>query len=235
MKRTLPLAAALAALAAAPPAARAEKSHCDEHSQAAASAAGSDPAAGSAAAEPAAAEAPAPSRGAAISFPDAPLLDQRGNAVKLATGAIGDRIVVMDFVFTTCTTICPLLSGIMAGVQDGLGADEADVALLSVTVDPARDTPARLEAYAKKWHAGPRWTFLTGERDAVKRVLEAAGAYTANFSAHPPMVLVGDGRTGRWVRLNGFPKRTQVLAEVKALRDARAAAVRTAQAGGTNP
>lgn len=167
---------------------------------------------------------------AEIRFPDASLVDQGGRAARLLSDVVRDRIVVMDFVFTTCTTVCPLLSGIMTGVQQGLG-DAEDVALVSVTVDPARDTPARLEAYARRWRAGSRWTFLTGEREAVKGVLQAAGAYTADFTAHPPMVLVGDGRSGKWVRLNGFPKRAQVLAEVAVLRERRAATA----AGGPAP
>lgn len=200
-----PLALALAALALAPPAARAKDCGCDPPKPPAA----------------AVEQAPPPASTVAIAFPDEPLLDQRGDEVRLLSEVIGDRIAVVDFVFTSCTTICPLLSGIMARVQDGLG-DAADVALVSVTVDPARDTPRRLAAYAERWHAGPRWTFLTGEADAVRRVLEPAGAYTADFTAHPPMFLVGDGRSGAWVRLNGFPKRAQVLAAVAALRERRA-------------
>lgn len=210
MRITLALTAA--ALVLAPPAARAAKD-C-----------GCEPAAKHAEAAPP--DAPA---AAAIAFPDEALVDQHGATARLLSDVIGDRIAVVDFIFTTCTTICPLLSGIMARVQEGVG-DAADVALVSVTVDPARDTPQRLAAYAKKWDAGPRWTFLTGEKEAVRRVLEPAGAYTADFTAHPPMFLVGDGRSGTWVRLNGFPQRAQVLAAVEALREKRRKL--TASAGG---
>lgn len=159
---------------------------------------------------------------ASVRFPDEPLLDQRAAPVRLVTDVIGDRLVVMSFVFTTCTTVCPLLSGIMTGVQDKLGdAYGKEVILVSVTVDPARDTPARLAAYAERWRARAGWTWLTGERDAVVRVLRAAGAYTPSFADHPPMILVGDGRTGRWVRLNGFPSHDRILAAVEDLRHAR--------------
>lgn len=198
-----PLALTLAAALAAPPAAAGAATDCGcDHAPAL-----------KATAAPAAATL-------AIAFPDEPLVDHRGTPVRLLTDVVGDRIAVVSFVFTTCTTVCPLLSGIMARVQEGLG-DADDVALVSLTVDPARDTPRRLAAYAEKWQAGPRWSFLTGERDAIRRVLEPAGAYTADFAAHPPMILVGDGRSGGWVRLNGFPQRAQVLAAVEALRDGR--------------
>lgn len=217
----IPVAAALAALLAAPAAAGGKNDRC-EH-----------PREKEAAENPPAAPAPA-AAATQIRFPDEALYDQDGRPVKLVSDVVGDRLVVMDFVFTSCTTICPLLSGIMSGVQEGLGDEGGDVSLVSVTVDPARDTPARLKAYAQKWKAKPGWTFLTGERDAVKRVLEAAGAYTADFTAHPPMVLVGDGKSGKWTRLNGFPKRTQVLAELSALRQRRAASA-TAEKGGPQP
>lgn len=182
-----------------------------------------DPHAAHRAAAAAAETAPAPAGAATeIRFPDEKLLDQRGESRALASDVLSDRIVVLDFIFTSCTTVCPVLSGIMSGVQQGLGAAAKDVSLVSLSIDPARDTPPRLEAYARRWNAKPGWTFLTGEREAVKRVLEAAGAYSADFTAHAPMVLVGDARTGKWVRLNGFPKRAQVLATVEALRAQRA-------------
>lgn len=242
----LPLSVFLAALVTAAPARAAEEKDCgcdhgktqtaqvgEEGHEGHAGMAGHEDHAGMAGHEAhlAAAKA-APSAGAAakIQFPDEVLLDQDGKSRKLVSDVLGDRIVVMDFIFTTCTTVCPLLSGIMTGVQGGLG-DAEDVALVSVTVDPGRDTPERLHAYAAKWHAKPGWTFLTGEREHVKRVLEAAGAYTTDFTAHPPMVLVGDGRTGQWVRLNGFPKRAQVLAEVNALRQRREAVSAAAKGG----
>jgi cytochrome oxidase Cu insertion factor (SCO1/SenC/PrrC family) len=103
------------------------------------------------------------------------------------------------------------------------------VFLFSVSVDPVRDTPPKLLAYAKKWKAKPGWTFLTGPKSDVDAVLKGLGAYTPNFWDHPPMFLVGDGKAGRWVRLNGFPDPDQVLKQVDQLAAARA---RTASAGG---
>lgn len=182
-----------------------------------------DPHAAHRAAAAAAAAAPAPAGAAAqIRFPDEALLDQSGKERRFVSDVLSDHIVVLDFIFTTCTTVCPVLSGIMSGVQQGLGEGARDVSLVSLTIDPARDTPPRLQAYAQRWNAKAGWTFLTGKLEAVNRVLDAAGAYSADFTAHAPMVLVGDARTGKWVRLNGFPKRAQVLATIDALRAQRA-------------
>ncbi len=98
-----------------------------------------------------------------------------------------------------------------------------DVLMVSVTLDPARDTPAKLKAYAKRWKAGPGWVWLTGSKDVVEKVLRGMGAYTPNFTDHPPMVLVGDARTGSWTRYNGFPDTTLILARVDEIGASRGA------------
>ena len=74
------------------------------------------------------------------------VLDQDGREMEFVTDAIGDHIVVMDFVYTTCTTICPVLSALFSQVQTKLGSDVVgnDVRLISMSVDPIRDTPQRL-------------------------------------------------------------------------------------------
>lgn len=174
-----------------------------------------------------------PRPGAArVILEDAPLVDQDGAPVRFRADAIGDDVVVVDFVFTTCTTVCPALSALFTRVQERLGDRLGDgVRLLSVSLDPAHDTPPRLKAYAARHKAGPHWTWLTGKQPDVERVLKGLGAYTASFSAHSPMVLVGDGRTGEFTRLNGFPAPDRVAAEVERLL-ARRAAVATK---GTTP
>lgn len=149
-------------------------------------------------------------------------MDQDGAPVRLGSEVIGDKLVVMDFVFTTCTTVCPVLSAIFSRVQERLGDRLGkEVRLVSVSVDPTRDTPARLKAYATSHRAKPGWTWLTGSQENVKQVLEGLGAYTPAKANHAPMVLVGDPRTGKWVRLNGFPSEEQILAKVDELAAAR--------------
>ena len=163
------------------------------------------------------AEAPAPSVAAArVEVPDVDLVDQDGQAVRVRSLLQAGKPVVVSFIFTTCTTICPMLSTIVARVQTNLG-DRAgrEVSLVSISVDPGRDTPARLKAYAARHRSGPGWTWLTGGLGAVEQVLRGMGAYTSSFVDHPPMVLVGDG-AGAWTRLNGFPSQAAIVAQVDA-------------------
>lgn len=159
---------------------------------------------------------------AGVTLADEPLLDQDGRAVRLADDVVGDRIVVVDFIFTTCTTVCPILSAKLARLQARLGDRlEREVRLVSVTIDPARDTPVRLKAFAARFGARPGWTWLTGEVAAVERVLKGLGGYSARPSNHAPLVLVGDGRTGRWSRFNGYPDPAVLEAHIDELTAAR--------------
>jgi len=150
------------------------------------------------------------------------LVNQDGESVKFPSAVLGDHIVVMDFIYTTCTTVCPVLSTIQSQVQKQLGDRlGSEVLLISTSVDPTRDTPERLKAWSQRYHARPGWTFLTGEKSAVDKVLQGLGAYTPNFEDHPSMFLVGDTRSGQWKRFFGFPGPAQVLAAVDEFAEAR--------------
>jgi protein SCO1/2 len=165
-----------------------------------------------------------PAESVDVDIRDRVLVNQYGDDVKFATDVIGDNIVVMDFVYTTCTTICPVLSALFSQVQTKLGDSVgSEVRLVSVSVDPIRDTPQRLKAYSEKHHAGEGWFWITGVKPAVDDVLTGLGAYTTNFEDHPTMVLVGDGRTGEWKRLFGFPNPDRIVQIVNDLRDQRKA------------
>lgn len=175
---------------------------------------------------PAAADAKRP-EDVSVRFADVMLLDQDSRARRLRTDVIGDRIVVMDFVYTTCTTVCPVVSAIMGEVQYKLGARVGrDVALVSLTVDPVRDTPARLRDYARSRGAGAGWSWLTGSATAVNDTLKGLGTWTPNFEDHPVVMMVGDGRSGKWMRFYGFADPAALVAQVESLIAARGAASR---------
>jgi protein SCO1/2 len=161
---------------------------------------------------------------AILEIRDADLVTQDGETKSLLTDVIGDRIVVVDFIYTTCTTVCPVLSAVLMQVQGQLGDRlGAEVVLVSVSVDPQRDTPARLKDYAGKLRAQDGWTWLTGDKLAVDEVLKDFGAYTPNFEDHPAMVLVGDGTTGQWSRFLGFPGANHIVDKINEFAAARSA------------
>lgn len=164
-----------------------------------------------------------PPKSVKVNLADTPLLNQDGTAVRLQSDVMAGRVVVVDFIYTTCTTICPIFTATMSSLQDKLAdVSTRDVRLITVTVDPLRDTPPRLKAYAGKHHAKfDSWTFLTGTRTNVDTVNKAFGTYTANIDDHPPMVMVGDTANGQWTRFFGFPAAGDLEARVRQLLAAR--------------
>lgn len=165
------------------------------------------------------AKAPTP---ADVKFVDTQLVDQNGRKVKLKSDVFGDRLVVLDFAYTNCTTICPVLTSLLVKVQDELGPRLGkEVSLVTITVDPARDTAPRLREYAAKHGVKPGWFWLTGQTGTVNEALKGFGAYAVNFEDHPPMVLVGDPKTNQWTRFFGFSDPKTILAKVDELAHAR--------------
>lgn len=157
-----------------------------------------------------------------VQYDDAVLTDQFGKPRKLASEVFGGRIVVLDFAYTTCTTICPVLTALLTKVQSQLGDRLGkEVALVTITVDPARDTPARLREYSAKHGAKAEWVWLSGPTGTVNEVLRGFGAYAPNFEDHPPQVLVGDSQSGQWTRFFGFADPQSIMAKVDELAHAR--------------
>ena len=96
-----------------------------------------------------------------VKYADTALLDQSGRQVRLGSDVFGDKLVVIDFAYTSCTTVCPVLTALLAQVQTQLGERLGkEVQLVTITVDPARDTPARLTEYAAKHGVKPGWTLF---------------------------------------------------------------------------
>jgi len=95
------------------------------------------------------------------------LTDQDGSP--FGSRELEGKVWVASFVFTRCTTVCPAVTATMARIQDRTRNLEPAFHLVSFSVDPAFDTPARLAAYARAHRASPRlWTFLTGPEQAVE-------------------------------------------------------------------
>src|SRR5262249_40259116 len=94
--------------------------------------------------------------------PDVRLVDMTGAEVRLVSALTYAGPILLQFIFTTCPTICPVLSGTWAAAQDTFGAELERIRMLSISIDPEHDTPARLQEYAQRFKAKPQWRFLTG-------------------------------------------------------------------------
>ena len=144
-----------------------------------------------------------------MNIPDVELLDQDGRKIHFYTDLVKGQTVVINFIFTTCTTICPPLGATFARVQKELVG--RDVRLISISVDPATDTPERLKAWGEKFHAGEGWTFVTGNKPDVDELLRALGASSARREDHSPTVLIGNDAHGTWTRTYGLANTTKLV------------------------
>lgn len=143
-------------------------------------------------------------------IPEARVLDQNGERLSFYTDLVRGKTVAINFIFTTCTTICPPLTATFRRVQQQLGG-RADVRLISISVDPTTDTPERLKAFASKFKADAGWSFVTGEKPEIDRLLVALGASVSERSDHTPTVLVFNDVTGKATRAYGLAPPTQLV------------------------
>ena len=154
-----------------------------------------------------AAENTGPRASKKLSIPDIDVLDQEGQAVHFYTDLIKGKTVAINFIFTNCTTICPPLAATFARVQKEMGEKVGkDVHFISISVDPLTDTPERLKAWGAKFHAGAGWTFVTGNKEEMDKLLAALGASVSRREDHTPSVIVGNDSKNIWTRTYGLAK-----------------------------
>jgi protein SCO1 len=148
-------------------------------------------------------------------IPDVTLVREDGRRVSLRHDLNDGRPVVMNFIYTSCTTICPMSSQLFERFQQALGAQRRAVHLVSISIDPEEDTPARLRAYARKFHAEPGWDHYTGSAEAVIEVQRVFSVYHGDKMGHTPLTLMRQAPGRPWVRYDGFATPEQLLAETR--------------------
>jgi protein SCO1/2 len=148
---------------------------------------------------------------------DVALVAMDGTKTTLASALNHDGPVMLQFIFTTCPTICPVMTSTLSAAQDRLGADLGKVRMISISIDPEHDTPERLRDYARKFKAGKQWLFLTGSTENIEAVQRAFDAYSGNKMRHEPLTFLRATSAGPWLRLDGLMSATQLVAEYELL------------------
>ena len=138
------------------------------------------------------------------SIPDVEFVDQDAQRVALRRLLDSDKPVLLNFIFASCTTICPVLSAGFAAFQKNLGDAADDVLFVSVTIDPEHDTAETLRKYGERVGAKPGWVFLTGRREDVDRVTKAFDTYVSNKMEHQPATYLRASGSDTWVKIDGF-------------------------------
>ena len=156
--------------------------------------------------------------GKSLNIPDVEVLDQDGNVRRFYTDLVKGKTIAINFIFTNCTTICPPLGATFARVQRDLGEKVGkDVYFISVSVDPLTDTPERLKAWGAKFKAGPGWTFVTGNKEEIDRLLRALGTFSARREDHTPSVIIGNDARDIWTRTYGLASASQMVGVINAV------------------
>lgn len=143
--------------------------------------------------------------------PDLTLVRDDGRKVSLVKEMDDGRPVILNFVYTTCPGICPVMSHIFWQFQEGLGAERVKVHMMSISVDPEQDTPPRLREYAQKFSAGSQWQHYTGTTAASVAVQKAFDAYRGDKMSHDPLTLMRLAPAKPWVRIDGFASAIELV------------------------
>jgi protein SCO1/2 len=160
--------------------------------------------------------------GARDYFTDLPLVTHEGKQVRFYSDVLKDRIVLISSFYTNCTGITPrqvqVLSQLQAVLGESLGRD---VFIVSITVDPVRDTPEKIKQYAEDLGARPGWIFLTGKPDNVNWVNSKLGQYLENLEDHKGVYLLGKVKTTLWMKVPAHALSLDLYRQIQRLRQDR--------------
>jgi len=152
-------------------------------------------------------------------FTNTVLLAQDGKEVRFFEDVVKDHVVVISFIYTRCPAACPLLTQKLVKVRAELGgAFGGGVRFVSISVDPERDGPAELRAFARKQGAAvPNWTLLTGKKANVDLVVKKLGQYVEAPEDHSTAFIVGNVRTNHWTKMRPDAPAAIIAQQVKRL------------------
>lgn len=149
--------------------------------------------------------------------PEVVLVNQDGKKIDLKSYLDADKPVILDFIYGTCTTICPILSISFSNFQKKLGANVDKVRLVSISIDPDNDTPPVMKEYMERYNAREGWDFLTGKREDVIAVMKAFDAYVVNKMNHYPLTILRAPGEEDWVRINELLATSDLMREYNML------------------
>jgi protein SCO1/2 len=149
--------------------------------------------------------------------PEISLIDMNYQAVLLPEAFVSDKPVVLNFIYTSCTTICPILSATFSQIQRELGTDSAGLRMISISIDPEQDSPERLQDYARRFKSSVNWHFLTGDIEDIINIQKALDAYRGDKMNHIPLTFLYSANVDTWIRMEGFPSAAEIVAEYREL------------------
>ena len=145
-------------------------------------------------------------------FTDTLLVNQNGEKMRFYSDLMQGKTVIINTFFATCQGSCLPITRNLEKVQEALGDRLGkDARIISISVDPAVDTPNELKEFSKKFHARPGWYFLTGSKENVDFILKKLGQYVDEKNDHFNIVIIGNERTGLWKKAFGLAKSEELI------------------------
>ena len=158
---------------------------------------------------------PAPEAAAPPRIPDVNCVDQNGKKLRFHTDLVGGKVVVISFIFTKCTAMCPIIGEGVARLQTALGDRVGrDVHLISVSTDPVTDTPEKLKAWATRLKAKEGWTMVTGEKAEMDRLLKVLIGGVSGNKTHEPLLLIGNEATNVWTEAYAYESPAKLIQQI---------------------
>ena len=148
-------------------------------------------------------------------IPNLTLINSLGEEVDFLKLVNSDQPIVLNFIFTTCTTICPVMTATFSNMNNKLGKESAKIKLISITIDPEYDRPKVLKEYSKLFNAGPDWIFLTGNENDIYQVANSFDAFFGSKMNHQPLTLLKNPNDEFWYRIEGLATGTDLAKEIK--------------------
>ncbi len=151
-------------------------------------------------------------------LPNLPVVDQDGKVYRFYDDLIQGRKVIVNFVFTSCSAICPLTMARMVQLKEKLGdIPSKDLKFYSITVDPEHDGPAELKRYADAFQLGPDWKMLTGKPEDLQIIRDKLGERSRMKSEHRHEMLIGNDPIGDWSKDSAYGDLDRVALNIRSM------------------
>jgi protein SCO1/2 len=148
-------------------------------------------------------------------IPDVDCLDQDGKKLRFNTDLVKGKVVVISFIYTSCTYLCARIGESTVRLQKALGDRVGrDVHLISVSTDPVTDTPEKLKAWSARLKAKDGWTLVTGEKAEMDRLLRVLTGDATGNKTHSAVLLIGNEATNVWTESYAFENPARIIEQI---------------------
>lgn len=153
----------------------------------------------------------------AYQIPDVVLVDINGQPVSLLKELDASSPVMLNFIFISCSSVCPVATATFSQMQQKLSQTNQNFKMISISIDPEHDTPDKLKEYSRRFNTGDHWQFLTGDLTTIIAIQRAFDAYRGNKMNHEPLTFIKPSGDKSWYRIEGFTSASVLLAELDRL------------------